>query len=211
MAEEIIGIIPKNETLTLAKIPAQYKNTTQALLKAGATFIDTELTFQYTVAVAQVDPGIEVEIVKQFRGNDFEALASHIKYSRFFLDTDIPHKRAINLWRHSIRNHCQGRASVMAIGYHDSTPAGLVIVMDNEQARELYFVGVLPCFHRKGIASALLHTLTKAHSKKPIRVEALASNIPAINLYCNAGFRIATASNVLHLWGSPKQSDLQYR
>ena len=119
LAERILAAAPGDEVLTCIKLPASQPVALAALLRAGGTFIDSEQTFIHVHGVdvdADQTPGAnlaapQVQICTRYDGDAFADLVPDIVHSRFRRDPRIPAAHAEALWRASIRNHCDGRAS----------------------------------------------------------------------------------------------------
>ena len=169
------------------------------LVKNGANFIDTELIFRFN-GVQHRECNTEISFVKTYAPEFFTPLSRDMKWSRFFLDDCIPGKKAEKLWMESIKNHCQGRAHLLAICFWEGKPAGFATInFDKEKKSRLFFVGVLSQYRKQGIGTDLLIAVTKKYGERyDIYVETSAMNIVAQKLYQKAGFKLHSARYILH-------------
>lgn len=204
LARRILGAVPDDQVLTLVKLPVRYPCTLNALVRNGADVIDVECVFVHALPCPAPPPPEIARMVERHEGDDFLALAEEMHHSRFMRDTRICRELAVGLWRESIANHCRGRASALAVGYAAGRPGGLVAARDNQAGRSLFLVGVLPEFRRQGLGMGMLRVMAAAPGPRPLKVEALAGNRAAVELYGRAGFRLQGMRHVLHLWREQK-------
>lgn len=208
LAERILAAAPGDEVLTCIKLPASQPVALAALLRAGGTFIDSEQTFIHVHGVdvnADQIPGAnlaapQVQICTRYDGDAFADLVPDIVHSRFRRDPRIPAAHAEALWRASIRNHCDGRASLLAVALVDETPAGLIACIDDAYGRWMFLVGVRPSFRRRGLGADMVRAIIAAPGARPLHVEALAGNRVAVTLYGRQGFVLKQTRHIIHLW-----------
>jgi len=200
LARTLVRAVPDGEVLTVVKVPGSYPETAACLATLGGVYLGREITFHYRGPSPQARKGVSTEVTARFESDEFLAMAGEMGCSRFFLDREIPRERALALWRESIHNHCWGRASALAVGLVDGSPAGLAVALDREAGRELFVVGVLPGFRRRGVGAAVLRAAVEDAGARPVRVEAFADNLLAVRLYERCGFVPESEAVVLHLW-----------
>lgn len=204
LAERILAEVPPDIELTVVKIPASHHRALEGLMLVGARLIDTELVLVHDGIRRKATDGVETRIMDSYTGEEFTELATTLKHSRFFQDPAIPHAKAAALWKESIRNHCRRRASAIAVGYIDDSPAGMIIALDGDSDRRLFLVGVLQRYHRRGVGTAMLHAIAAHSENTTLRVEALATNSPAVMLYGKTGFHFEALHYVVHIWRNNK-------
>jgi len=200
LARAMVKIIPDKELLTVIKIPTTHIRTKKQLIQWGATDLGDEVTFCFSKSIAEPKSSVKIIITNQFKYDVFLSLAETMSYSRFALDNEISQPLALALWRKSISNHCRGRASALAVGYIKNQPAGIVAALDTAERRNLFLVGVLPCFQKKGVGLSMLDAIVRDAGTRRVLVEAFAANTPAVSLYSHAGFIAESTHCVLHLW-----------
>jgi len=206
LARQAHDAIPKNTAMTLLKLPASHPLTLASLMREGARMVGTECAFVHPGASARQQPP-RVVLTQTWEHDGILDLAREMRHSRLFLDSRIPEKAAMALWRKSIRNHCRGRSSILAVAKVQDAAAGLVAAIDDTAGRSLFLVGVLPAFRRRGLALEMLQALVCAPGPRPLRVEAMACNAAALELYGRAGFRLQDVRHVVHIWhDSPTSS-----
>jgi len=198
-AQRIVSAIPQGEVLTALKLPAGATALVTSLLQRGARLVDVEHTFGF-VGPAPDPPTAEVRCLDTIEPGPLLDLAPEMTFSRFFRDDRIAPGVAEALWCASIRNHCEGLASRLAVAFLGGLPVGLVACRDHDGTRALFSVGLLPSARGRGLAKAMIGCLVADAGDMPLSVEALASNHAAIGLYTCTGFRLQRSHYVLHLW-----------
>lgn len=201
-----LALRPPDEDFTTIKVPAMAAGWVEALVRRGARLIDVEHRLVRTGAVNALQSPA-VRCVNVVSPGPLLDLAPEMRGSRFYRDPRIGAVRAERLWRASIRNHCQGRASRLAVAATDGSPVGLIACRDDDDgggrapaaSRALCIVGVLPHARGRGHAQAMIGALAR-ESGGPLTVEVLASNRGALTLYARVGFRLAASHYVLHIW-----------
>jgi len=190
------------------KLPCHWTGTVNALVKNRALLIDAELTFVYAKGTKKnsndIPNNCRLEFCKEVDSRAFLPLAEEMRFSRFFLDSNISDDKAIHLWERSIKNHCEGFADRLLVAYFDDEPSGIVTLKfeDSEQLF-LHIVGVLKRYQGKKIGKLMLNRITQRYGKKySIYVETQSINIQAQKVYQKSGFRYHTLKYVLHFWRS---------
>lgn len=203
-ARDILAEARKNQSkgLVALKIPAEWKRLCADLKKQGALKLGQETTFRFKGALPSPPPQDRAEVVSEFSGDDFLALADDLAWSRLFMDARIPRHRARALWRESIRNHLRGRARGLGVSLREGRPAGLVVVNQAGPGHaDLYLVGVLPEFRGAGAGKdALNAVLARYAAANTVTVQAYSGNKPAQGLYQKAGFAPFRAHEIFHVW-----------
>lgn len=192
-------VIPADERLTALKVPASAPQLVTALVRDGAQLIDVEHTFTF-VGPAPATSHAEVRCLNTIDPGPLLDLAPEMGFSRFYRDPNIRPETAEALWRTSILNHCEGFADRLSVAFMNGQPVGLVACRDDEQARALFMVGLLPHGRGRGLGTAMIGALVADAPDRHFTVEALASNQAATALYTRSGFRLAKSHYVLHLW-----------
>jgi GNAT superfamily N-acetyltransferase len=189
------------------KLPVRFTTVLNETLRSGATFIDTELSFEFKGS-SSISEQPRVIFEKHVDPEPFLTMADEMKFSRFYMDSRIPIRNARRLWRQSIKNHCTGLADELVTTFIGHQPAGLVTLnFVGSNMINLHIVGVYSMFHRKGVASAMIQAIQERYGPQHgIRVECHASNAPAVAFYQKMGFKLSAMSHVIHIWrgDSPK-------
>jgi len=188
------------------KLNAIFSNVVNALIKVGATLIDSELTYQYN---PEQKPGNErdlhdyrFEFCKKTDSNPFIALSKQMVMSRFYLDERISTAKAEALWTESIKNHCEGYADELLVAFFNDEPCGLVTIrLKKKQKMFLHIIGVVERFQRRGIAPAMLKKITERYWRDySICIETQSINTSAQKAYMKSGFQFDTLKYILHYW-----------
>lgn len=89
---------------------------------------------------------------------------------------------------------------MLAVALRDNRPVGLIVMnIGNEKAINLFMVGVLPDYQRRGVGTDLLMAVSKKYGKNyEILVETSSRNIAACKLYQNMGFELYATRYILH-------------
>lgn len=187
----------KSGFLTL-KIRADGTDIVNMLVHKGARLIDTEITYRMHGPLPDKrDPRVLFSTLTDPK--NFTPLADEMRFSRFFLDKQLPANAVKKLWQASLHNHCTGRSHEIAI-FRNPDPMGIVTITENNYGYSLFIVGVLPQFQGKGIGKAMLDEVKHRYGEtKPIRVEASILNSNAGKLYLSCGFLPETFRHIVHL------------
>ena len=190
------------------KLPCTWTGTVNALVQNRALLIDAELTFVYAKGTKKNSNDIlyncRLEFCKEADSRAFLPLAEEMRFSRFFLDSNISDDKAIHLWERSIKNHCEGFADQLLVAYFDNEPSGIVTLKfkDSEQLF-LHIVGVLKRYQGKKIGKLMLNKIAQRYGEDySIYVETQSINMRAQKAYQKSGFRYHTLKYVLHFWRS---------
>ncbi len=199
LARSIMEAIPPGEALTLCKLSSSYPRTATELIRLGGRIVDSELIFRFHAAPHQPPGNIEVHSLTVTSPEPFLPLATQLIHSRLAMDPLILQEKAQRLWRESIRNLCSGRADLLVEARINGQPAGLAAIVDEKDGRNIFFLGVLAEHRRQGVGTAILHHLGNQTIDRPLRVEALASNTPALAAYVRGGFNLESMRYILHI------------
>ncbi|MFC1675850.1 GNAT family N-acetyltransferase [Planctomycetota bacterium] len=210
LSEQVSELIEKQPELKFVtiKLASEYIDAVNTLVKKGALLIDTEVVFCVPKGSGDnlnfVSDDLRLEFCQQVDSKAFIRLAEQMRLSRFFRDAKIPEDKAIKLWEESIKNHCEGFADQLLVGYLGETPCSIVTVKFKEAERLfLHIVGVLDGYQGKGIGKSMLCGILKRYSGKyDIYVETQSINTAAQNLYKRAGFKFDDLRYILHYWRS---------
>jgi ribosomal protein S18 acetylase RimI-like enzyme len=193
----------KEEKLIVVKLPNYFNSLFPLFVRKNCTFIDTEITFEYTGNKCQADIGdFTVEFTKQCDPKALRPLAEEMLFSRYYLDKKIQKNIAHTIWLESISNHCTGLADEVAVAYSGKKPAGVITVsIKNTDKINLHIVGVLKKFQGQGVGTALLRNIIARYCEShAIFVEAMSLNSKAVNFYQKNGFTVRALHYVLHIW-----------
>lgn len=190
------------------KLPECCPETVNALIRMGASLIDTELVFRYSKGAVLNDAksarsGLRFLFCREYPAERFMPLAGEMRLSRFFLDPRIPETKALRLWQASIRNHCDGTVGdELLVALYKREPCGIIMLKFKGRRRLfLHVVGVLKEFRGKRIAVSMLSEAAKAYSgSHDIFVETSSRNMPARTAYQRSGFTQYSLAYILHYW-----------
>jgi len=213
LEEDIVSKCKKDkrfEFITI-KLPKSGMKIATKLKAGGANLIGKELTFSFNKKRMQPRNANNKDayfvFCKSHTSKPFMSLASQMEFSRFFFDKGISKRSAINLWKESIKNHCQGHADELVVGYYRDKPCGIVTLKftPGDSTINLYLVGVLKRFRRKNIARGMLESIKNRYSSKyRINVDTYSNNLNARKLYRSANFAVTDKKYILHYWRDKK-------
>lgn len=198
----------KNVIFITIKLPQYSIDTVNLLVQRGISLIDTELRYRFTRASVRcrnpTSANCKLEYCSKVDSGSFLELADEMHLSRFYIDSNIPREKANYLWQTSIKNHCEGFADKLLIGYYNNTPCSIVTIRFEDLGNiYLHIVGVKKKFQGKGFGTLMLNKIIEKYANKyVINVETQSNNIPAQSLYEKAGFKIQSFKYVLHYWSS---------
>ena len=183
------------------KLPSVFPSILSGLVKKSAQFIDTELIYKFEQSLLFKVP-VNVNFLETIDPEPFINLAHEMTFSRFYMDNNIPNKKAYELWATSIKNYCQGRADKIAVVYYNNKPAGMVTInFKEDKSINLHIVGVLNQYQGKGLGKMLMSAITKEYGEYyQIYVETQSLNQNAQRLYKKSGFNLYAIRYILHFW-----------
>jgi ribosomal protein S18 acetylase RimI-like enzyme len=193
------------EFLTI-KLSQNYITKIGDFVNIGASLIDSELTFLFPRGERKKDDIIigdySLDFCDKVEGEDLFVLAEEMQLSRFFLDSNISKDKAINLWKTSIKNHCEGFADELVVAKHNNQLCGIITIkfIDLENIN-LHIVGVVREHQGRGLGSLMLNKIINQYAERyNIHVETQSVNTSAQKLYQKAGFKFHKLKYVLHHW-----------
>jgi len=190
------------------KLSQNYIAKISAFVNIGASLIDSELTFLFPKGKRKKDDIISGNYSLDFcdkvelECEDLSILAEEMQLSRFFLDSNISKDKAINLWKTSIKNHCEGFADQLVVAKDNNQLCGIITIkfIDLENIN-LHIVGVVKEHQGRGLGSLMLNKIINQYAENyDIYVETQSVNIPAQTLYQKVGFKFHKLKYVLHHW-----------
>ncbi|MCK5174602.1 MAG: GNAT family N-acetyltransferase [Planctomycetes bacterium] len=201
------------------KLPEKSSEVVNYLIRRGASLIGTEVVLAYRndfIAATGKSIGGDYEIRfcnRISEHDDLVGLSGDFRFSRFFLDRNIPENKAIDLWRQSIRNHCQGQADELVVCLFRDQPCGFIALdFKDDKAVFLDIVGVIRDFRGRGLSRAMIDRVIDRYSNSyDIFVETQPLNKEALQAYQNAGFRLHSSKYILHYWNKQPQVKIGQR
>ena len=201
------------------KLPENSLEVVNYLISIGASLIGIEIVLAYcnnpmSTAGKFRDDDYEIRFCDSISEyNDLIDLAGDFRFSRIFLDHNIPEDKAIDLWRQSIRNYCHGRSDGLVVCLFNGNPCGF-IALDFKDSKTIFLdvVGVLKSFRRRGLFRAMSDRIIDRYSgSHNIFVETQLLNKDALLSYQNAGFRMHSSKYILHYWHKHSQNKIRKR
>jgi dTDP-4-amino-4,6-dideoxy-D-galactose acyltransferase len=133
---------------------------------------------------------------------DLEDLALESgKYSRFKADKRLQNGEFEKLYKYWIKKAFEQKEVI--IEGQEGRIKGMVTVETNIPTAKIGLIAVDSIHRGQGVAQKLLHAATQhAHSKgcHHLQVSTQANNIPACNLYQNAGFALVDSDYIYHYY-----------
>jgi GNAT superfamily N-acetyltransferase len=188
------------------KTDAEETETVNSALRNNGSLIDTELTFakKPTAPDTPAVPESEYSIQKMetFWDDSLYDLTSTLQHSRFFVDSHIDADVAHRIWRTSIYNHCNGRASYSVVAHHRDKPIGLMNVVEKNGISDIFLIAVSPPHQGKGVGSAMmdLYEATLGAGTETQIVETQLRNYGAHKFYHDRGYRAVRSKHTIHFW-----------
>jgi ribosomal protein S18 acetylase RimI-like enzyme len=195
---ESAAVVPAGaRSLTTVRIPVQDVASLGAVETLGFSPVDVNVTLERvgfdlappsSVAVATPD---ESEALLDVAGSCF-------RYSRFHLDPRIPREAADRVKREWVRSYVDGRRGIELLAA--ATVGFLAVLEAPDGARVIDLVGVAPSAQGRGVGEELVVAFASRHGagERTLRVGTQIANVPSLRLYEKLGFRIVSASYVLH-------------
>lgn len=196
-----------------AKVPVDRIGPLRVLEDAGCRVVDVSLGFEAasdrvvreadaaTGAVRHAVPE-DAETVRAIAGRAF-------RFSRFHLDEAIPAPLADALKASWAANYFAGRRGSALLIAEDTagTVCGFLQVLEQDETAVIDLIAVSPEAGGQGHGTALVAALARAplstgRPPRRLRVGTQAANGPAARFYERLGFRLASATFVLHHHGS---------
>jgi ribosomal protein S18 acetylase RimI-like enzyme len=200
--------IGTRDAFCYTKVPADRPDMVGALVAAGFSVVDVNLTLErppdHSLAVNGLPCG-----VRDFTSADIDELL-HIaqncfRYSRFHLDPLIPAGLADVIKREWVHNYARGvRGERLLIAERGGRVVGflaaLAAISDGHTARVIDLVGVDASSQKQGAGRSLVQAFNQqcGPGSDILRVGTQAANVPSLRLYESCGFRMAACAYVLH-------------
>jgi ribosomal protein S18 acetylase RimI-like enzyme len=195
--------LPKNEMFIWSKIPVDDIEKLICLQKLGFYLVETNIEFSLT---RQMNPKkiLNVRFAKSSDEFAVRSIAkSAFKYNRFNRDQNISDKIASKIKEEWAGNFFSGkRGKWMLVAEINFKTVGFLQVTEcNNDTTIIDLIAVDEKNRGKGLAKEMIYFLYLNCLKKNgiIKVGTQISNTSSIELYLNIGFRIKSASYVLHM------------
>jgi ribosomal protein S18 acetylase RimI-like enzyme len=189
------------------KVPTENKYMLKCCTDNRGTIIDTELTFikrgkRGPYKGEALPNGILIKKFETYWNDELYELAQALEISRFSLDNNIERNSSLKLWRQSIYNNCNGRATYSIICFHNGKPVGLMSLFEKEDVSNIFFIAVLPEYQNRGLGRHMIRFYEEnlSPSIKEQTVETLSLNCRAQKLYIEMGYEKSTSKHILHFW-----------
>lgn len=190
-----------------SKISAEEQNVANACFSNGGILIDTELTFEKSLrersSVSEtLNNNISIKKFTKYWDRSIFKIADSFTFSRFLKDSNIERAKAIMLWRNSIYNNCNGRASYSIICFMNKKPVGVMNIFEKGCTSEIFLIGVTNVYQSRGLGRAMMRFYEENLDKDIKRqiVETSLLNYKAQNLYLWAGYKNYTSKYIIHFW-----------
>ena len=191
----------KGRALYTCRVPAEDVEAVEGLADADFRIVDVNVTLE-----REGDGGLSGTSVAPAAAHQYEALldiaGSCFRYSRFHLDPHIPTELAHRVKREWVRSYVEGRRGVeLLAATHDGEAAGFLAVLEAQDgAQVIDLIGVAAAVQGRGIGESLVGAFAQRHGDggRTLRVGTQVANVPSLRLYEKLGFRVVSATYVLH-------------
>ncbi len=121
-------------------------------------------------------------------------------YSRFHLDDKFSHDLANTIKSEWVNNYFIGeRGNKMVVALSDDAIAGFLLLLYQDDSLVIDLIATSNDFRRKGIArDMIVYAEAQCHGFDQIRVGTQLANIPSMQFYADAGFKLASAQYIFH-------------
>lgn len=204
-AQEFVHQITDQPGFSYARVPTHHVRTSRLLERVGFHVVDTGITLETRrlpdgggargrARLARVEDRAAVEKIA----------ARSFVYSRFHLDPDIPKRLADEIKTQWVGNYFLGqRGDYMVVAERSGQVAGflqLLTVSGNVLVIDL--IAVEQDHRGQGLAEEMIrYAATACGNPTALRAGTQSANIMSLSLYEKLGFRIVSASYVLHHHG----------
>jgi ribosomal protein S18 acetylase RimI-like enzyme len=190
-------------SLTYAKVDVSDVVAVLAFTARGFAVVDVLVTLTLGAEKAPAHPDkAVVPAAREHMAALIDIAGRCFRFSRFHLDPKIPDDLADAVKREWVRSYAEGRRGLeLLAALEDGVPVGFLAVLANGDARVIDLVGVAPEAQGHGVGRALVSEFVARHkaAAAALRVGTQLANLPSLGLYESLGFRISSASYVLHL------------
>jgi ribosomal protein S18 acetylase RimI-like enzyme len=181
----------------MSRVPAEDVAAAEELVDAGFRVVDVNVTLE-----REGGEGLSGTSVAPATADQHDALlevaGSCFRYSRFHLDPRIPAQLAHRVKREWVRSYVEGRRGIELLAA--GTDGFLAALEAPDGARVIDLVGVASAARGRGLGESLVGAFAQRHGGdgRTLRVGTQVANVPSLRLYEKLGFRIVSASYVLH-------------
>jgi ribosomal protein S18 acetylase RimI-like enzyme len=199
----IVHKLKSRRVFVYSKIPVDALLSIKFLEELNFHFVDTNIIFEKPILPTHNSVGCcTVRFATPDDENSVVELArKNFLYSRFHLDSNIPHDAANTVKAEWVRNYFQGkRGEQMVIAGVNGRIAGFLQLLYGEHGRLIIdLIAVDQRWRRKGIAGTMIaYAESNCGDFRHIQVGTQIANIPSIRLYEKIGFRMTSAQYVFH-------------
>jgi ribosomal protein S18 acetylase RimI-like enzyme len=187
--------------LTTCRVPAADVASLAVAADGGFRVVDVNLTLERAGS-----DGVSSGTVAPATADQHERLldiaGSCFRYSRFHLDPLLARGLADRVKREWVRSYVEGRRGIeLLAAMEDGRAVGFLAVLEAaDGARVIDLVGVASDAQGRGVGDSLVATFIHRHGAdgRSLRVGTQAANVTSLRLYEKRGFRVASATYVLH-------------
>ena len=192
-----------------AKVPVDRIDQVSALIDAGFTVVEVNVTFERETIHESPRVMISSPLVRDAEDRDDKAVlniaSTCFRYSRFHLDPLIPRHIADLVKREWVQNYLLGnRGDRLLVAEWEGEPVGFLCVLSVRNGGQrigiIDLMGVGTEHQGKGVGKALIqgHIATAFRRYDMLKVGTQMANIPSMRLYESCGYRIRQTAYVLH-------------
>jgi len=192
----------KQNVFIYIKVPSQHIQIVQLFEKVGFRIVDTNVSYEKKVKLSPIEPvnhNLRFSILKDKQQVCLIAKNNFI-FSRFHQDRFFSKNISDNIKLKWTENFFLGnRGNSMIVAYNNDTIMGFLLLILKDKVIIVDLIAVDSQFQKQGIGKNMIqYAENNLKDFELIKVGTQIINRPSISLYENMGFKITSASYVLH-------------
>lgn len=207
-AQRLLHQITDQPGFSYARIPTHHVRTSRLLERGGFHVVDTGITLETRQLPDGVSKGGRARLARAEDRAAVEKIAGcSFIYSRFHLDPDIPKRLADDIKAQWVGNYFLGqRGDYMVVAERSGRVAGfLQLLTAPGNVLVIDLIAVEQDHRGQGLAEEMIrYAVSACGNPTALRAGTQSANTTSLSLYEKLGFRIVSASYVLHHHGAAR-------
>lgn len=204
-AQRVVHQITDEPGFSYARVPTHHVRTSRLLERGGFHVVDTGITLETRRLPEGRENGGRARLARaEDRATVEKIAASSFIYSRFHLDPDIPKRLADEIKTQWVGNYFLGqRGDYMVVAERSGQVAGfLQLLTTTGNVLVIDLIAVEQNHRGQGLAEEMIrYAVSACGNPTALRAGTQSANTMSLSLYEKLGFRIVSASYVLHHHG----------